>query len=67
MNVTPAGATPTRLRDRLRDEWPAYWQDDAPRLLHIAKVGLAVVIAMGLCMRLELRSPATAMLSCVIV
>ncbi|WP_321784175.1 FUSC family protein [Paraburkholderia sp. J94] len=63
MNVTPASATPTRLRD----EWLAYWRDDAPRLLHIAKVGLAVALAMGLCMRLELRSPATAMLSCVIV
>ncbi|MEM5329226.1 FUSC family protein [Paraburkholderia sp. JHI2823] len=63
MNVTPAGATPPRLRD----EWIAYWKDDAPRLLHIVKVGLAVVLAMGLSMRLQLRSPATAMLSCVIV
>ncbi|MCC8392908.1 FUSC family protein [Paraburkholderia sp. MMS20-SJTR3] len=63
MNVTPAGATPPRLRD----EWLAYWKDDAPRFLHIVKVGLAVVLSMGLCMRLELRSPATAMLSCVIV
>jgi uncharacterized membrane protein YccC len=63
MNVTPAGATPPRLRD----EWLAYWKDDAPRFLHIVKVGLAVALSMGLCMRLELRSPATAMLSCVIV
>ncbi|MGG1948243.1 FUSC family protein [Trinickia sp. NRRL B-1857] len=63
MNVTPAGATPPRLRD----EWLAYWKDDAPRFLHIVKVGAAVMLAMALCMRLQLRSPATAMLSCVIV
>ncbi|PQV44836.1 FUSC family protein [Paraburkholderia sp. BL21I4N1] len=52
---------------RLRDEWKAYWSDDAPRLLHIVKVAMAATLAMGLCMRLELRTPGTAMVSCVIV
>jgi uncharacterized membrane protein YccC len=63
MNVPPA----TTMRQRLYIEWLSYWKDDAPRFLHILKAGTAVVLAMGLCMRLELRSPATAMLSCVIV
>jgi uncharacterized membrane protein YccC len=52
---------------RWRGEWAAYWADDLPRFVHIVKVAIAVTMAMGLCMRLELRSPATAMVSCVIV
>ncbi|MET3228026.1 UNVERIFIED_ORG: putative membrane protein YccC [Burkholderia sp. 1263] len=52
---------------RLRDELKTYWSDDAPRFLHMAKVALAAAFAMGLCMRLELRSPGTAMVSVVIV
>jgi uncharacterized membrane protein YccC len=52
---------------RWRDELTAYWNDDGPRFMHIAKVALAVTLAMGMCMRLELRAPGTAMVSCVIV
>ncbi|MDR6378242.1 FUSC family protein [Paraburkholderia caledonica] len=52
---------------RWRDELTAYWKDDGPRFMHIAKVAVAVTLAMGLCMRLELRAPGTAMVSCVIV
>ncbi|PZR47612.1 FUSC family protein [Paraburkholderia fungorum] len=59
-----AGST---VLPRWRDELKAYWKDDGPRFLHIAKVAMAMTLAMGLCMRLELRTPATAMVSCVIV
>ncbi|MFM0619309.1 FUSC family protein [Paraburkholderia nemoris] len=52
---------------RLRDELKTYWKDDGPRFVHIAKVAAALTLAMGLCMRLELRTPATAMVSVVIV
>lgn len=52
---------------RWRDELTTYWKDDGPRFRHIAKVAVAMTLAMGLCMRLELRTPATAMVSCVIV
>jgi uncharacterized membrane protein YccC len=59
-----AGST---VLPRWRDELKAYWKDDGPRFRHIAKVAMAMTLAMGLCMRLELRTPATAMVSCVIV
>lgn len=52
---------------RWRDELKTYWKDDAPRFQHIAKVAIAMTLAMGICMRLELRTPGTAMVSCVIV
>ncbi|RKF49906.1 FUSC family protein [Paraburkholderia fungorum] len=52
---------------RWRDELRTYWKDDGPRFLHIVKVAIAITLAMGICMRLELRTPATAMVSCVIV
>jgi uncharacterized membrane protein YccC len=58
-----SSAVPPRWRDELR----TYWIDDGPRFRHIAKVALAITLAMGLCMRLELRAPAVAMVSCVIV
>jgi uncharacterized membrane protein YccC len=51
---------------RWRDELRTYWKDDGPRFRHIAKVAIAVTLAMGICMRLELGTPATAMVSCVI-
>ncbi|WP_341316634.1 hypothetical protein WN982_35340 [Paraburkholderia sp. IMGN_8] len=35
---------------RWRDEWKTYWKDDGPRFVHIAKVAVAVALAMGLCM-----------------
>jgi uncharacterized membrane protein YccC len=50
-----------------RDELKTYWKDDGPRFRHIAKVAIAMTLAMGICMRLELRTPGTAMVSCVIV
>lgn len=53
--------------NRWRDELTTYWHDDGPRFLHMAKVALATTLAMALCMRLELRTPATAMVTCVIV
>ncbi|MBB3261697.1 putative membrane protein YccC [Paraburkholderia bannensis] len=52
---------------RWREELKTYWKDDGPRFLHIAKVAIAMTMAMGICMRLELRTPGTAMVSCVIV
>ncbi|WP_244831246.1 FUSC family protein [Caballeronia sp. TF1N1] len=52
---------------RWREELKTYWNDDGPRFRHIAKVALAMSLAMGVCMRLELRTPATAMVSCIIV
>ncbi|MGF6574822.1 putative membrane protein YccC [Paraburkholderia sp. GAS333] len=61
-----ADATSTAL-PRWRIELKTYWADDGPRFRHIAKVAIAVTLAMGLCMRLELRTPAIAMVSCVIV
>jgi uncharacterized membrane protein YccC len=52
---------------RWREELKQYSSDDHPRFLHIAKVAIAATMAMGLCMRLELRAPATAMVSCIVV
>ncbi|TCG06235.1 fusaric acid resistance protein [Paraburkholderia steynii] len=52
---------------RWRDELRQYWSDDYPRFRHVAKVAIAATLAMGLCMRLELRGPGTAMVSCVVV
>ncbi|WP_144149139.1 FUSC family protein [Paraburkholderia sp. BCC1884] len=63
MNLQPDSAALPRWRDELT----TYWNADGPRFLHIAKVAAAVTLAMGLCMRLELRTPGTAMVSCVIV
>ncbi|WP_429304775.1 FUSC family protein [Paraburkholderia sp. GAS199] len=54
-------------RPRWRDELTTYLKEDGPRFLHITKVAGAVTLAMWLCMRLELRTPGTAMVSCVIV
>ncbi|MFM0397320.1 FUSC family protein [Paraburkholderia phytofirmans] len=61
-----ADASSTGL-PRWRDELKTYWKDDGPRFRHIAKVAIAMTLAMGICMRLELRTPGTAMVSCVIV
>lgn len=52
---------------RWRDEFRQYWSDDYPRFRHVAKVAIAATLAMGLCMRLELRGPGTAMVSCIVV
>ncbi|MDR8399962.1 MULTISPECIES: FUSC family protein [Paraburkholderia] len=65
--MTQQAAAGSAVQPRWRDELITYWKDDGPRLLHIAKVAIAMTLAMGLCMRLELRTPATAMVSCVIV
>ncbi|BEU24682.1 FUSC family protein [Paraburkholderia sp. 22B1P] len=51
----------------LYEEFVVYRNEDAPRLLHAFKAALAVVLSMLISMRLELRSPGTAMVSAVIV
>jgi uncharacterized membrane protein YccC len=51
---------------RLRDELKIYWEDDRARFRHIAKVAIALTLATGICMHLELGTPATAMVSCII-
>ena len=65
--MTPHADASSTALPRWRDELKTYWMDDGPRFRHIAKVALAITLAMGLCMRLELRTPAVAMVSCVIV
>jgi uncharacterized membrane protein YccC len=45
----------------------AYWHVDRPRLVHTLKSVLALVLAMWICMRLELATPRTAMVTVVIV
>ncbi|WP_368759219.1 FUSC family protein [Pseudomonas aeruginosa] len=44
-----------------------YWVSDKERILHSCKTALALVIAMWICMRLQLPSPRTAMVSVVIL
>jgi len=65
--MTLQADTATATLPRWRSELNTYWSDDGPRFRHIAKVAIAMTLAMWLCMRLELRTPATAMVSCVIV
>ncbi|WP_027209920.1 FUSC family protein [Burkholderia sp. WSM2232] len=65
--MTLQADTATATLPRWRSELSTYWSDDGPRFRHIAKVAIAMTLAMWLCMRLELRTPATAMVSCVIV
>ena len=65
--MSPQANTRSAAVPRWRDELKTYWMDDGPRFCHIAKVAISMTLAMGLCMRLELRTPATAMVSCVIV
>lgn len=52
---------------RAKAEWHSYWSADWPRWLHAAKTAIAMVIAMGVCMRLNLAPPRTAMVSVVIL
>ena len=47
----------------LYEEFVVYRNEDAPRLLHAFKAALAVVLSMLISMRLERRSPGTAMVS----
>jgi uncharacterized membrane protein YccC len=51
----------------LRREFAAYGSDEWPRVLHAVKAALAAVLCIVICMRIELRSPGTAMVSTVIV
>ncbi|MBU9589652.1 FUSC family protein [Burkholderia multivorans] len=44
-----------------------FWRTDGVRLIHVAKTMIAVVLAMGLSMRLELAAPRTAMVTVVIL
>jgi len=48
-------------------EMRLYWQADRGRFLHAAKAMFAVLLAVGLSMRLELSAPRTAMVSVVIL
>lgn len=48
-------------------ELKKFWSADRDRLLHAFKTTIALVIGMGICMRLELATPRTAMVSIVIV
>ncbi|QGZ63076.1 FUSC family protein [Paraburkholderia acidisoli] len=57
----------SQLLSSLRDDFAVYRHDDFPRLLHAWKAALAIVLSMLVCMRIELRSPSTAMVSAVIV
>jgi uncharacterized membrane protein YccC len=52
---------------RFRSELSLYWQVDHGRLIHAGKTALAVVLALGISMRLELTSPRTATVSIVII
>lgn len=47
--------------------WRQYVQDDKARLIHVLKTVLAVLLATGISMRLELSAPRTAMVSVVIL
>ncbi|WP_038579862.1 FUSC family protein [Dyella japonica] len=51
--------------------WPQnameYWKADRGRLIHAAKTAVAVLLSAWLCMRLELLTPRTAMVSTVIL
>ena len=44
-----------------------YWLTDQGRLIHACKTALALVLSMGICMRLELTLPRSAMVSVAIV
>jgi len=44
-----------------------YWTTDQGRLIHACKTALALVLSMGICMRLELALPRSAMVSVAIV
>ena len=49
------------------EELATYRDDDFPRFVHALKAALAVVVTMLICMRLELRTPRTGMVSAIIV
>ncbi len=55
------------ILEDLRKEWVVYRNDESPRVLHAFKTALAVIVSMLVCMRLELRTPGTAMVSAAIV
>jgi uncharacterized membrane protein YccC len=49
------------------EELRKYWATDYGRLIHAFKAALALLLSMGLCMRLELTPPRTAMVTVAIV
>jgi uncharacterized membrane protein YccC len=49
------------------EELRKYWATDQGRLIHAFKAALALLLSMGLCMRLELTPPRTAMVTVAIV
>ncbi len=56
-----------RLAHTLLDMSREYGRTDGARLIHVAKTVVAVVLAMGVSMRLELTAPRTAMVTVVIL
>jgi uncharacterized membrane protein YccC len=63
MSANPETAPGATWSHGLRE----FWSADRDRLLHAFKTTIALVIGMGICMRLELATPRTAMVSIVIV
>lgn len=63
MSTPPTGAVATGPLPALR----AYWLADGLRVVHAFKTALAVAVGLAVCMRLELSSPRTTMVSIVIV
>lgn len=53
--------------NRFRSELLLYWEADRGRLIHAFKTALAVILALGISMRLELTPPRTALVSIVII
>ncbi|WP_313273840.1 FUSC family protein [Stenotrophomonas sp.] len=61
-----ASSAPLRLQP-LTTHLASWWQGDRPRLLHATKTCIALVLALWVCMRLNLAPPRTATVSVVIL
>lgn len=55
------------VRQRFLDDLRRYLETDRGRLIHAGKTAIALILGMGICMRLELTTPRTAMVSIVII
>lgn len=65
--MTASSAVTTGRSETLKEALRLYFRADGTRLLHVFKTVLAVVLATGISMRLELAAPRTAMVSVVIL
>ncbi|TAL95078.1 MAG: FUSC family protein [Paraburkholderia sp.] len=65
--MTASPAATTGRSESLKEALRLYFRADGARLLHVFKTVLAVVLATGISMRLELVAPRTAMVSVVIL